>query len=70
MNNGKLVHQNGNTECGMYSIFFVITMLTGKTPFTGEKVMTMNERLDLFLKKRIPDEVVFDYRDLYFNPKE
>ena len=70
IDNGKLIHQNGNTECGMYSIFFVITMLTGKTPFTEDKVMNMNERLELFLKKRIPDKVVFDYRDLYFNPKE
>lgn len=70
VNNGKLIHQNGGTECGMYSIFFVITMLTGKTPFTKDKVMTMNERLHLFLKKKIPDEVVFDYRDLYFNKNE
>jgi len=65
--NGKLHHQTGNTECGMYSIFFVITMLTGKTPFYKERVMSIQERLDLFLKTRIPDEVIFDYRDLYFN---
>ena len=45
-------------------------MLTGKTPFTKEKWMSMNDRLELFLEKRIPDEVVFDYRDLYFNPNE
>jgi len=67
-NNGKLRHQNGGTECGMYAIFFVITMLTGKTPFYKDRVLPMSERLDLFLKKKIPDEVVFDYRDLYFNP--
>jgi hypothetical protein len=60
-------HQKGTTECGMYSIFFVITMLTGKTPFYGDKVLSMKERIDLFLEKKIPDEVVFDYRDLYFN---
>jgi len=65
--NGKLHHQTGNTECGMYSIFFVITMLTGKTPFYKERVMPIQERLDLFLKTRIPDKVIFDYRDLYFN---
>jgi hypothetical protein len=70
LNNNKLIHQRGGSECGMYAIFFIITMLTGKTPFTKEKKMSMNERLDLFLKKRIPDEVVFDYRDLYFNKKE
>ena len=66
-NNSKLRHQNGGTECGMYAIFFVITMLTGKTPFYKERVLPMSERLQLFLKKKIPDKVVFDYRDLYFN---
>jgi len=65
--NGNLHHQTGDTECGMYSIFFVITMLTGKTPFHKERVMSIQERLDLFLKTRIPDKVIFDYRDLYFN---
>jgi len=65
--NGNLHHQTGNTECGMYAIFFVITMLTGKTPFHKDKVLTIQEKLDLFLKQRIPDEVIFDYRDLYFN---
>ena len=69
-NNGRLQHQLGGTECGMYSIFFVITMLTGKTPFYKDRVLPMSERLDLFLKKKIPDKVVFDYRDLYFNTKE
>jgi hypothetical protein len=42
-------------------------MLTGKTPFHKDHVMSMKERLDLFLNKRIPDDVIFDYRDLYFN---
>ena len=65
--NGNLHHQTGNTECGMYSIFFIITMLTGKTPFHKDKVLTIQERLDLFIKQRIPDKVIFDYRDLYFN---
>lgn len=65
--NGKLHHQTGNTECGMYALFFIITMLTGKTPFYKQRIMPMNERIDLFLKKRIPDNVIFDYRDLYFN---
>ena len=65
--NTRNQHQKGNTECGMYSIFFLITMLTGKTPFYKNKVLSMDERIELFLKKKIPDEVVFDYRDLYFN---
>jgi len=69
-NNGRLQHQKGGTECGMYAIFFIVTMLTGKTPFYGEQILSMKERLHLFLKKKIPDKVVFDYRDLYFNVKE
>jgi hypothetical protein len=60
-------HQYGNTECGMYSIFFIITMLTGKVPFYKDRVLSMKQRIHLFLKQKIPDEVVFDYRDLYFN---
>ena len=68
--NTRKQHQRGNTECGMYSIFFIVTMLTGKTPFYKNKVLSMDERIELFLKKKIPDEVVFDYRDLYFNKTE
>jgi len=65
-NNDGIDHQKGNTECGMYSLFFIITMLTGKTPEIKE-TMSMKRRIDLFLKTRIPDKVVFDYRALYFN---
>ena len=59
-------HQKSNTECGMYSLFFIITMLTGETPFT-KGVMSIEARRNLFLKKRIPDKTVFGYRRLYFN---
>ena len=59
-------HQQSNTECGMYSLFFIITMLTGETPFT-KGVMSVEKRRELFLKKRIPDKTVFGYRRLYFN---
>jgi hypothetical protein len=65
--NGKNDHQKGNTECGMYSLFFLITMLTGKIPSKPDKILTLDKRIDLFLKEKIPDNVVFDYRDLYFN---
>jgi hypothetical protein len=64
--NGEHEHQKGNTECGMYSLFFIITMLTGKTPFT-KGVLSMKNRRKLFLKTKIPDKVVFGYRKLYFN---
>jgi hypothetical protein len=68
-NNAGHDHQQGNTECGMYSIFFIITMLIGNTPFHPEH-MTIQDRIDLFKSKKnkIGDKVVFDYRDLYFNP--
>ena len=65
-NNEGVMHQQQNTECGMYSLFFIITMLTGKTPFT-KGVLSMKKRRDLFLKSKIPDKVVFQYRRLYFN---
>ena len=64
--NEGVMHQRGNSECGMYSLFFIITMLTGRTPFSkGE--LSVEERRDLFLKTKIPDKVVFKYRKLYFN---
>lgn len=59
-------HQKSNTECGMYSLFFIITMLTGETPFT-KGVMSVEARRNLFMKKKIPDKTVFGYRRLYFN---
>ena len=62
-------HQKGNTECGMYSLFFMITMLTGEIPSQPNHIMSIDERIQLFLKKKIPDKMVFDYRDLYFNPE-
>ena len=68
-NNRGVEHQTGNTECGMYSLFFIITMLTGKItnhPTKGGKLSISNRR-DLFLKKRIPDGLVYQYRKIYFN---
>ena len=65
-NNSGNQHQQSNTECGMYSLFFIITMLTGETPFT-KGVLSVEERRDLFLKKHIPDKTIFGYRRLYFN---
>jgi hypothetical protein len=39
-NHKKGEHQQGNNECGMYSLFFIVTMLTG---FCGGKVVTKLE---------------------------
>ena len=58
-------HQSSNTECGMYSLFFIITMLTSKTEF--DENMLMPEKIRLFKKKKIPDKYVEKYRNIYFN---
>lgn len=64
-NAGK-AHQKTNTECGMYSLFFIITMLTGEIPHKNKK-LSVDQRIRLFTKSRIPDKTVFDYRELFFN---
>lgn len=64
-NNKGVYHQRGNTECGMYSLFFIITMLTSETEF--KKNMSLKTKLQLFRKKRIPDKYVEKYRKIYFN---
>lgn len=58
-------HQDGTTECGMYSLFFIITMLTGKTAFHDK--MTTKDKIELFKKHKIPDDYVEQYRNIYFN---
>jgi hypothetical protein len=58
-------HQMGSTECGMYSLFFIITMLTSKSE--SNKKMTMKDKIRLFTKKSIPDKYVEKYRKIYFN---
>ena len=62
--NYPVQHQESNTECGMYSLFFIITMLTGKTE-SGN--MTVAQKLRLFRNKKIPDKHVFRFRKIYFN---
>jgi len=64
--NGKHTHQQGNTECGMYSLFFIITMLTGRPSQNGRR-MSLERILRLFLKERIPDKMMVEYRGEYFN---
>ncbi len=61
-------HQMGNTECGVYSLFFIITMLTGKSPiakFRGQ--MNMRQKINLFTKHKLKDEYIEKYRNVYFN---
>jgi len=63
--NYPVTHQKTDTECGMYSLFFLITLLTRKTDFDHR--MTMEKNLRLFLHKKIPDRYVEKFRRIYFN---
>jgi len=63
--NYPLEHQLGNTECGMYSLYFIITMLTGETE--GRTFQIAREKIEFFKKKRVPDKYVSKYRKIYFN---
>jgi hypothetical protein len=63
----KHSHQKTNTECGMYSIFFIVTMLTGDVG--RAKILTKEEKFDLFLNKRIKDKYIIRNRGTIFNRK-
>lgn len=51
----EVEHQKSNTECGMYSIYFIIEMLKDF------------KNLETFMNGNISDNVVFKKRDEYFN---
>lgn len=55
LNNVGIKHQYGNTECGMYSLYFIITLL--------EKINNYN----VFKKNIITDNLVQKFRTIYFN---
>ena len=61
-------HQLENTECGMYSLFFIITMVSNKIGNGDKKFSNKSKKIDFFLKRRIPDKYVEQFRDLYFRP--
>jgi len=65
--NHPMEHQMGNSECGMYSLYFIITMLTNKT----EKRNFTNfiDKINYFKNKRIPDKCMDNFRKIYFNTK-
>ena len=63
--NHPMQHQFGNTECGVYALFFIITMLTGQTDL--HKFADTKSKIDFFKKKRIPDKYISKFRELYFN---
>ena len=65
--NDEMEHQLGNTECGMYSLYFIISMLL-REKSDGTK-MTKKEVISLFLGKhgRIRDKQVESLRTVYFS---
>jgi hypothetical protein len=67
----KVEHQHSNTECGMYSLFFIITCLTRKVG--GFKTLgsglSREKIIEMFAgKTRIPDRYMLKFRNLYFIP--
>ena len=63
--NYPTVHQYGNNECGMYTLYFIISMLTNKKGNVNFK--NMNDKLDYFKTKRISDTFIHNHRNKYFN---
>lgn len=62
-------HQRGNTECGMYSLFFIITMLSGRIG-TNRRKSSLEKRIQLFMGGNINDKYIEKYRKIYFNDEE
>lgn len=65
----KVEHQHSNTECGMYSLFFIITCLTRKVG--GFKTLgsglSREKIIEMFAgKTRIPDRHMLKFRNLFF----
>jgi hypothetical protein len=61
-------HQMGDRECGMYCLFFIITMLTNR--IEDREFKNYNEKIELFKNERIPDTYMKNYRKIYFNDKK
>ena len=53
--NAPKTHQEGNTECGMYSLYLIITLLNDTHPYA------------FFKKTKITDKAVENLRDRYYN---
>jgi hypothetical protein len=65
--NDKMEHQLGNTECGMYSLYFIISMLM-REKSDGTK-MSKNDVIKLFLGKhgRISDKTIETLRKVFYS---
>lgn len=63
--NCPVEHQMGENECGMYALYFIITMLTGKTE--NKTFKNYIDKIKYFKDKRIPDRNMNKLRKIYFN---
>ena len=62
-----LEHQLEDTECGIYSLFFIISMLTDTVGGDVNKPLSqVNDKIRLFTKTRIPDKDMENLRDKYY----
>ena len=55
--NAPFAHQEGNTECGMYSLYLIITLLRDRHDYR------------FFKTTKISDSAMENMRDKYFNPE-
>ena len=63
----NLEHQRENTECGMYSLFFIISLLTGSIGGDNSHLLqNETDKVNFFTKKRIPDNDMENLRIKYF----
>lgn len=68
--NSGIDHQRGSSECGMYTLFFIVVMLTGKSPASLEDhIIPKAERWKRFISKehRITDSHMEDHRHIMFS---
>lgn len=63
--NHPFEHQYGNTECGMYSLYFIISLLTNKV--NNKVFKTKEEKIHFFKKVRISDKEMEILRNKYYN---
>lgn len=62
----EVQHQSKNTECGIYALFFLITMLTGRNLLNG-RAMTVQQRIDFFTQDVVlEDDFIAKFRDVLF----
>ena len=72
-----LAHQTTNTECGMYCLFFIITLLTEKIDSQinrelyggGRKKKDFFQLLQVFNEPGLNDDMMIKFREKYFNKK-